>query len=128
VTESTAYASGAFGWVATTGLESRDRSAVADDLKRDFVLNSSSAQTFRVDLSNGNYTVNLTMGDNDYAHDNMMVKANGTLVLPDVDNATGSFTTNTFSVAVTSGFMTLEFADGGGADPTWVVNAITITP
>lgn len=127
VTEMTVYASGGFGWVDASGLESRDRAAVADDLKRDFVTHGSAARTFKVDLPNGNYTVNLTMGDNDYAHDNMVVKANGTTVLADVDNAAAAFTANTFNVTVTGGSLSLEFSDAGGADPSWVINTITIT-
>lgn len=127
VTETTAYTSGAFGWTDTSGLESRDRSGPADDLKKDFVTHASAARTFKVDLANGNYTVTVTMGDNDFAHDNMVVKANGTTVLADVDNAVGAFTINTFAVTVSGGSLTLEFSDAGGADPSWVVNAISIT-
>jgi hypothetical protein len=127
VTETTGYSAGSFGWTDISGLESRDRSAVADELNRDFVLHSSAARTFKVDLPNGNYSVSVTMGDNDYVHDNMVVKANGTTVLPDVDNAAGAFTTNTFTVTVSGGSLALEFSDAGGADSTWVVNAISIT-
>jgi len=127
VTETTAYTSGSFGWTDTSGLESRDRSAVANDLNRDFVMHSSAARTFKIDLPNGTYSVNITMGDNDYAHDNMIVKANGTTVLADVDSAVGGFTTNTFTVTVTGGSLALEFSDGGGSDSTWVVNTLSIT-
>jgi photosystem II stability/assembly factor-like uncharacterized protein len=67
------------------------------------------------------------MGDHDFAHDNMVVKANGTTVLGDVDTALGGFAYNTFNVAVTTGSVALEFSDAGGADPSWVVNAVTIT-
>jgi hypothetical protein len=127
VIETTGYSAGNWGWVDISGLESRDRSAVADDLNRDFVMHSSAARIFKVDLPNGNYVVDVTMGDNDYVHDNMIVKANGAVVLPDVDNAAGSFTTNSFNMTVSSGSLALEFSDAGGADPTWVVNAVTIT-
>ncbi|NOH01994.1 MAG: hypothetical protein HND47_08525 [Chloroflexi bacterium] len=127
ITEATAYSAGGFGWTDLAGLESRDRSAVADPLTRDFVMHSSAPRTFRVDLANGNYTVSVTMGDNDYAHDNMVVKANGATVLPDVDNAAGAYAANTFSVTVTGGSLTIEFSDAGGTDPTWVVNSITVT-
>lgn len=127
VTEATAYSAGGAGWTDLTGLESRDRSAVGDELTRDFVMHSSAARTFRVDLPNGNYTVSVTMGDNDFAHDDMVVKANGVTVLPDVDSAAGAYATNTFNVTVSGGFLTLEFSDAGGADPTWVVNTITVT-
>ena len=67
------------------------------------------------------------MGDKDAAHDNMVVKANGTTVLGDVDTAAGAFSVNSFSVAVGSGSLTLEFSDAGGSDPTWVVNSVAIT-
>ena len=90
-------------------------------------MSSSAARTFKVDLPNGNYAVSVTMGDNDYAHDDMVVKANGTTVLGDVDNAIGAFTVNNFNVTVSGGSLALEFSDAGGAEPSWVVNAVTIT-
>jgi fibronectin type 3 domain-containing protein len=127
VTEATTYAAGGFGWIDPSGLESRDRSALADDLKRDFVTHASAARTFKVDLPNGNYSVSITMGDNDYLHDNMVVKANGATSLADVDSAAGAFTVSTFTVTVSGGSLALEFSDAGGADPSWVVNGLTIT-
>ena len=126
VTESTAYSSGGFGWTDTSGLESRDRNAVSDALRRDFVMDSSAARTFKVDLPNATYAVTVTMGDNDFAHDNMIVKANGTTILSDVDTAAGSYSVNTFNVTVSSGSLSLEFSDAGGSDPTWVVNGVSI--
>jgi len=128
VVETTAYTAGGFGWTDTSTLESRDRSAVSDALKRDFVMSGSAARTFKVDLPNGSYVVAITMGDNDFAHDNMIVKANGAAVLSGVTTAAGSFAVNSFNVTINSGSLSLEFSDGGGSDPTWVVNAIAITP
>jgi len=127
ITEMSVYGGGFAGWVDASGLESRDRGNPADDLKRDLVTHASAARTFKVDLPNGNYSVSITMGDNDYPHDNMMVKANGTTVLPDVDNVAGAFAVNTFAVTVSGGSLSLEFSDAGGADSSWVVNALTIT-
>ena len=123
MTESTAFASGGYGWTDTSGLESRDRSAASDALKRDFVMHSSAARTFKVDLPNGTYAVTLTMGDNDFAHDNMVVKANGATVLADVDTAAAAYAVKTFSLTISTGSLALEFSDAGGTDPTWVVNA-----
>lgn len=128
VTESTTYAAGGYGWTDTSGLESRDRTAVSDALRRDFVMHSSAARTFKVDLPNGTYAVTVTMGDNDFAHDNMPVKANGATVLGDVDTAAGAYSVNTFNATVSSGSLSLEFSDAGGSDPTWVVNAVSIAP
>jgi hypothetical protein len=128
ITEMSVYSSGVAGWVDAAGLESRDRGAPADDLTRDLVTHGTSqARVFKIDLPNGNYTVSVTMGDNDYSHDNMVVKANGTTVLADVDNTAGAFTTNNFVVTVSGGSLSLEFSDAGGADPSWVVNSLTIT-
>ncbi len=126
VTEATKYTSGGFGWTDTSTLESRDRSAVSDALKRDFVMSSSAARSFKVDLPNGTYAVTVTMGDNDFAHDNMQVKANGTTMLPDVDTAAGSYAINTFYVTVSAGTLELAFSDTGGSDPTWIVNGVAI--
>ena len=127
VTESTAYAAGGFGWTDRTTLKSRDRSGISDDVRRDFVLSSSAARTFKVDVPNGTYTVTVVMGDKDFAHDNMVVKANGTTVLGDVDTAANNYASNAFSVTASSGSISLEFSDAGGADPTWVVNSVTIS-
>ena len=127
ITEMSVYAPGTAGWIDASGLESRDRGAPADDLKRDLVTHASAARIFKVDLPNGNYSVSITMGDNDYPHDNMVVKANGATVLADVDNAAAAFAVNTFVVTVSAGSLSLEFSDSGGADPSWIVNSLTIT-
>jgi hypothetical protein len=128
VTESTAFTSAGYGWIDTSGLESRDRAAVPDALRRDFVMHSSAARAFKVDLPSGAYAVTVTMGDNDFAHDNMLVKVNGSTVLGDVDTAAGAYSINTFNVTASTGSLALEFSDAGGSDPTWVVNAVSILP
>jgi hypothetical protein len=73
------------------------------------------------------------MGDHDYAHDNMRVRANGgggwsiPAVTSDVDAAADVYVVRTFPVTVTTGgLLQLEFSDVGG--PVWVVNAVTISP
>ncbi|HZM82952.1 MAG TPA: hypothetical protein VFC19_45125 [Candidatus Limnocylindrales bacterium] len=129
VTESTGYAPGGFGWVSTDGLESRERAGSADALRRDHVQGCvPTVATFRTDVLNGSYTVTLLMGDQDYAHDQMQVKANGTVVAPNVANAEGAWTTVNFNVTVTGGALSLEFSDTGGPDICWVVNAADIVP
>lgn len=128
VTESTVFTSGGHGWTDISGLESRDRVADSDALKRDLVLSSSAGRTFRVDLPNATYAVTLTMGDNDFAHDNMVVKANGTTILGDIDTAAAEYSVKTVSLTISTGSLALEFSDAAGTDPTWVVNAISIMP
>ena len=129
VTESTAYTPGGFGWESTDGLESRERAGSADALRRDHVQGcNTTAATFRADVLNGGYTVTLVMGDQDYAHDQMQVKANGVVAAPNVSNAEGNWTTVSFDVTVAGGAVSLEFSDTGGADICWVVNAADIVP
>jgi hypothetical protein len=89
-------------------------------------MSGTSAPTFRVDLPNGNYAVTVTMGDQDAAHDNMVVKANGMVMLSDVDTAAGTFAIRTFNVAISAGTLNLQFLDAGGVDSIWVVNGVSI--
>lgn len=127
VTESTPYTSGNFGWTSTAGLESRERAGSADALRRDLVQGTTAAAgTFRADVLNGSYTVTLIMGDQDYAHDQVQVRANGVVAASNVSNAEGNWTTVTFAVTVSNGSLVLEFSDTGGADSSWVVNAADI--
>lgn len=126
VTEATTYTAGAFGWTSASNAQSVDRSSQPDPLKRDFVMSGTSAPTFRVDLPNGNYAVTVTMGDQDAAHDKMVVKANGMVMLADVETAAGTFAIRTFSVAVSAGTLNLQFLDAGGVDSIWVVNGVAI--
>lgn len=126
ITHTSGYSSGLAGWTDTTGLESRDRGA-PDKLNRDFVQHSSAARTFKVDLANGVWYISVTMGDNDHLHDDMIVKANGITQLTNVDSAAGVFTVSTFNVTVSGGSLSIEFSDGGGSDPTWIVNRLNIS-
>lgn len=129
VTESTSFAPGSFGWESTDGLESRERAGSADALRRDHVQGcNTTAGTFRADVVNGSYTVTLVMGDQDFAHDAVQVKANGAVVAAGVGNGEGSWTLVSFEVTVTGGVLALEFSDTGGTDICWVVNAVDIVP
>ncbi|MHB8777649.1 MAG: NBR1-Ig-like domain-containing protein [Anaerolineales bacterium] len=126
ITHTSGYSSGLAGWTDTIGLESRDRGA-PDKLNRDFVQHSSAARTFKVDLANGVWYISVTMGDNNHLHDDMIVKANGITQLTNVDSAAGVFTVSTFNVTVSGGSLSIEFSDGGGSDPTWIVNRLNIS-
>lgn len=135
VTNTTTYSTGSgYGWTTTSGLVSDERlpySSWLTDLTIDLV-HSTTPHTFKVDLPNGTYNVIITMGDKTSAHDNMVVKANGTTILADVDTAAGTsaaafYVSSPISVSVTTNSMELEFSDNGGSDPSWVVNAVTIT-
>jgi fibronectin type 3 domain-containing protein len=124
VTETTAYsADTGYGWTNTTGLYSRDRGA-PDYTRRDFVF-SPLNRTFQVDLPNGNYTVIITMGDQNYAHDNMQIYAEGTFKA-NVTTPAATYKQIVFTVTVTDGSLELTFVDAGGVDVNWVINSLII--
>jgi hypothetical protein len=124
ITNSTAYSADlGYGWTNTTGLDARDRDA-PDYTRRDFVF-SPLNRTFQVDLTNGNYTVIVTMGDQLYAHDLMQIYAEGTFKA-NVTTTAGTFAQKVFTVSVTDGTLDLAFADAGGIDPNWVINSLII--
>jgi hypothetical protein len=116
--------SGGYGWTNTANMEDADRGA-PDNIKSDLCY-STQARIFKADLPNGSYSVDVVMGDNGYAHDNMYLKANGTTVASGINTAAAQWTVKSFPVAVTDGTLSLEFGDTGGSDPCWVVNSVVI--
>ena len=126
VSENTQYGAGGYGWVGINAAAnlSRDR-GTSDPLTRDFIFNSAT-RTFKVALRNGTYTVKVTSGDAQYAHDKMRIVSNGVIVADNVDSPRGGVTISTFTVTVTGESLELQFSDLGGADRNWVVNAIEI--
>ena len=126
VTESTIYSANlGYGWISTTGLDSRDRGA-PDNLTRDFVF-SPTPHTFNVDLANGNYQITVVIGDQNYMHDQIYVYAQNVLEVNNLTVAAGSFQRTTFTTTITNGQLNLTIQDGGGLDPNWLINALTIT-
>jgi len=83
-------------------------------------------RTLEVKVANGTWDVVLNMGDASFAHDNMSVSAEGTVIESDVDSAAGGFPYATGTAIVTDGSLTLEFADNGGSDPNWVVTRLSL--
>jgi len=130
---STDYPTGsAYGWTSTSGLVSDVRTpfdGTFNNLTIDLV-HSTTPHIFKVDLPNGTYHVTITMGDRSNAHDHMVVKANGTTILGDVNTAAGTvYTSSSISVSIaTTNSLELEFSDNGGPDLSWVVNGVTIMP
>ncbi|MEM6885891.1 MAG: carbohydrate-binding protein [Verrucomicrobiota bacterium] len=124
VSQSTA--AGSFGWTNMAGLGERDRGAGGSrtSLTRDLVF-SSQPRTFKYDIANGTYNVSVTIGDI-YAVDDIVIKAEGQTKASNIDRAVDQYQDVTFSVTVSDGSLDIEFSDAGGANPNWVVNAITI--
>ena len=122
----TRFFEGSFGWTDTSGNFSRLRSGPT--LPNADMVSYSAARTFKVALRNGNYTVGVVMGDQSYAHDNMSLTANGTILASNISTAAGSYYTNSFTVTIIGNALSLVIADNGGSDANWVINALTIKP
>ena len=122
----TAYSTASgYGWVDTSTMLDVDRFG-PDNIKRDLCFDYG-PEIFRTDLPNGTYSVTVRMGDKDYAHDQMNIKANGIMVASAINTAVNQWIDSTFNVTVANGRLDLEISDSGGSDYYWVINAIDIT-
>jgi fibronectin type 3 domain-containing protein len=125
VTPSTTYSAlTGYGWDTSSGLDARDRLA-PDNLRSDFVY-SSSDNTFKVDLPNGQYLVTIIVGDQSFSHDNINIYAEGILEATVSTNA-GEFKQITFVVLISDGQLDVLLQDAGGSDANWVINALTVS-
>ena len=125
VTAATAYSPVAgCGWLAGT-IQARDR-GTPDSLRRDF--NFTPDGTFAIDLPNGSYILQVTVGDATTAHDQMGFFAEGVLQAS-LSTAAGQFLEpDFFGVEVRDGQLTLRLDDLGGLDPNVVINGLEINP
>jgi len=125
ISESTVYSAFlGYGWESVVGLGSRDRGA-PDNLRRDLI-QSATEHTFSVDLANGDYEINITIGDQSYMHDIIDVYAEDILKIDDLTATTGTFQEVTFYTTITDGQLNLRILDDGGTNPIWVITALTI--
>jgi hypothetical protein len=125
VTAYTLYSAGlGYGWGRVSGLDSRDRGG-PDDLRRDFVFGSVD-RTFNVDLANGDYIINATIGDQNFMHDGIDVYIEDALLIDDLTVAAGTFYQVSLVVTVADGQLNLRILDDGGDDVNWVLNAVTV--
>ena len=122
----TRWFAGSFGWLDTTGNRASSRFGTTGP-KADLVFNSE-PRTFRIDVPDGTYSVTVTMGDLDYAHDDMSITINDSLVASAVSTDAGSWHTVTCDEIGADGHLSFSFADNGGENEHWVINAITVTP
>ena len=108
-----------YGWQVASG--TFDRFAPTD-LLRDGHYGTDN--TFLIDIANGNYIVNVTLGDT-IARDLVDVYAEGAQVLDNLTTASGQYAHRSFPVTLTDGQLTLRF-DDDGFDPFFSVNAIEV--
>jgi hypothetical protein len=117
-----------YGFASTTGLQQRDRGA-PDNLRRDFCF-SEFAQTFNVDLDNGEYRVHVIAGDNVSNAPNgpMDVYAEGIRKIQSMFSQGGAFSERDFTVEVSDGQLNIRMAHSNGDGNPWRINAMVITP
>ena len=115
-----------FGWLSTAAPSGSFDRGAPNTLLEDGA--SGTDMTFLRDEPNGTYTISVVMGDNNFARDQMQIYAQGAAspIVTNLNSGVGTFATATFVVTVTTGQLSLRFKDGGGIDPTVVVNTLEI--
>ncbi len=86
-----------------------------------------SNRQFRVQLPNGDYSVNVTLGDPTQLRELVDVWAEGQARVDDVTTRAGEFATREFAVTVSDGELNLQFI-GGGTTARFTLNALDICP
>ena len=113
-----------FGWTAGT-IRSADR-RTGSDSERDF--NYTRNGTFGVNAPNGEYHVELTLGDlGVYAHDRVGVFLEGSQV-DEVTTSGREVVHRSYHVTVADGRLNLQLRDLGGRDVNAVIESMRITP
>jgi len=120
--------SGSYRWTGGA-IQSRDRGNAgnASNLNRDFNF-SNQARTFVVDgLANGNWQVEVTIGDASYAHGNAVVSTRGTTIFNGVSTNANQFKTQSSIQNVTDGKIEISFRSNGGNSPYWTVTQVKLS-
>ncbi|MCL4207257.1 MAG: PD40 domain-containing protein, partial [Pirellulaceae bacterium] len=111
-----------FGWQSNASAFDR---GIAHDLLRDGHWGTSN--TFLVDVPDGTYIVNVTLGDASFLRNHISVWAEGQLKLSGLTTAATQFLHRSFLVTVTDGQLNVQIASTGG-DPYFTINALEVFP
>ena len=112
------------GWGWSTGAVASRTRAAGSALTRDF--NLTRKAVFSVAVPYGVYDVTATFGDASFAHDQMRVSIEGTVV-DTISTAKGVFATRTWRTRTDrSGTLDVLIEDTGGTDANAVVNALEV--
>jgi fibronectin type 3 domain-containing protein len=111
-----------FGWQSNASAFNR---GIANDLLRDGHWGTNN--TFNVNVPDGDYLVNVTLGDASFARNNISVWAEGILQHSGLATAAGQFLHRSFVVTVNDGQLNVQIASTGG-DPYFTVNALEVFP
>jgi hypothetical protein len=111
-----------YGWTTTASTFSRSGPT---DLLRDGHWGTNN--TFNVNVPDGTYLVNVTLGDASFARNNISVWAEGSPVLTSLATAAGQFIHRSFPVTVSDNQLNVQIASVAG-DPYFTINALEIFP
>ena len=110
-----------YGWLSDVIAVDR---GMANDERRDF--NSGQDITFAVDVPNGAYVVELTLGDRSQMRDRVEVYVNGDL-RDTVTTLGGEFATPRYTTRVLNGQLSVRFNDLGGESRDAAIAALEVT-
>jgi PKD repeat protein len=122
----TAYsASLHYGWSnGAASVKAFDRST-SDPLTTDF--NCAKDQTFMVDLPNGSYDVQLTMGDASQEHDNLYIYLQGQLVASNLTTLVNQFIQPAYRLEVSTGQLDVRLtSNASGSKPTFALDGLDV--
>jgi hypothetical protein len=111
-----------YGWESTA--QTFTRPTVSSPLLADGHWGSSS-KTFLVDVANGDFHVNVTLGDGSFARDQISIGAEGESKLSGLATAAGQFLHRSFPVTVADSQLSIQVASNGG-DPYFTINALEV--
>jgi len=131
-----------YGWQTTSVSNANPGGGgtTADDENTDFAFSSSAANSFLVDLPNGYWEVNITVGRYDIdtsvevvVDGDGIIDGGDTVLGFETENNTNPIETLTTVVEITDGQLTLGFSGGPNAGTSgygsgWIVNSIELSP
>ena len=111
-----------YGWLDIAGIGARERPG-ANPLTSN--LETGTSGTFVVGLPDGDYTVEVTLGDAEQPHADVSLWMNGVLVGSGLSTTAGQFIQPTATVQVTNGQLAVYLSS---ADSSFAIDALDITP
>ncbi len=128
-TVATFSAARGWGWANSRSIGSYDRAVSSGDapnLTRDFHYGRDN--TFRANVANGTYDVELRLGDAAAVRDKINIDIEGTRVATNIGSARGRYFNATYRVSVLDGQLALRLSDRGGLNPYWTFNSLEVRP
>ncbi len=110
-------------------VESRDRgnSSGVNAINRDLI-QSNGKRVLRHKIKNGVWSVVMNLGDANFRHDNMSVKAEGRTIGNNITSQANTFPyVRAEEIEVRDGVLDIEISDNGGSDPNWVWTRLSLT-